>query len=67
MEFETELDFEIEQAKRELRWARDNPQYLLSIGLDQRHKEMEVWQRLGYLLRLRRLRKSEHGNSDKEQ
>lgn len=65
MEYETELDYEIEQAKRELRWARDNPRYLSSIGIDQQHKEMEIWMRLGYLLRLRRMRKSEHG-TDKE-
>jgi len=61
-----ELDIEIQQAEIELKWIRENPDYFRSIGLDVFRKEMEVWQRLGYLYRLRRFRATEHGNAQEE-
>lgn len=61
-----ELDIEIEQAERELRWIIENPDYIKSIGLDAVRKEMEIRQHLGYMYRLRKYRDSEHGNTKED-
>jgi hypothetical protein len=57
---ETDLDRELEYKRRELRWVRENPRYIIGIGLDQWKKEQELVVEVAFLLRLRRLRRSEH-------
>lgn len=57
---ETDLDKELEYKRRELRWVRDNPAYIIKIGLDPWTKEQELVVEVAFLLRLRRLRRSEN-------
>jgi len=57
---ETDLDKELEFKRRELRWVRENPAYIIKIGLDPWKKEQELVVEVAFLLRLRRLRRSEH-------
>ena len=57
---ETDLDRELEFKRRELRWVRENPAYIIKIGLEPWKKEQELVVEVAFLLRLRRLRRSEH-------
>jgi hypothetical protein len=57
---ETDLDKELEFKRRELRWVRENPAYIIKIGLDPWKKEQELVVEVAFLLRLRRLRRSEN-------
>lgn len=57
---ETDLDKELEFKRRELRWVRENPAYIIKIGLEPWKKEQELVVEVAFLLRLRRLRRSEH-------
>lgn len=62
---ETDLDKEFEYKRRELRWVRQNPGYLLKIGLDPWRKEQELVVEVAFLQRLKRLRKMEHEEGEK--
>jgi hypothetical protein len=57
---DTDLDKELEFKRRELRWVRENPAYIIKIGLDPWKKEQELVVEVAFLLRLRRLRRSEN-------
>lgn len=57
---ETDLDKELEYKRRELRWVRENPAYIIKIGLEPWKKEQELVVEVAFLLRLRRLRRSEN-------
>lgn len=57
---ETDLDKELEFKRRELRWVRENPAYIIKIGLEPWKKEQELVVEVAFLLRLRRLRRSEN-------
>ncbi len=57
---ETDLDKELMFKRRELRWVRENPAYIIKIGLDPWTKEQELVVEVAFLLRLRRLRRSEN-------
>ena len=56
----TDLDKELEYKRIELRWVRENPAYIIKIGLDPWTKEQELVVEVAFLLRLRRLRRSEN-------
>lgn len=57
---ETDLDKELKYKQRELRWVRENPAYIIKIGLEPWKKEQELVVEVAFLLRLRRLRRSEN-------
>lgn len=44
---ETDLNRELEFKRRELRWVRENPAYIIKIGLEPWKKENEMYQ--GYI------------------
>lgn len=61
---ETDLDKELEYKRRELRWVRENADYIAKIGLNQWHKEQELTSEIAFLIRLRRMRRMEHKPSE---
>lgn len=62
----TDLDKELEYKRIELRWVRENADYIAKIGLNQWHKEQELTSEIAFLVRLRRMRKMEHKLSEGE-